>query len=147
MGRWTDEAMKARPLYQKGSQYLTDQEALSVKRIYPTWDECVKLGSIDTDGKTGYKFTYGDDLYSCVNANPTFQADWVPGINTAALYTRIDEMHKGTIDDPIPYGGNMALEEGKYYSQNGVTYYCFRDTVNPVYHALADLVGTYVEVA
>jgi hypothetical protein len=41
----------------------------------------------------------------------------------------------------------MALENGKYYSQDGVIYYCNRDTVNPVYSALKDLVGLYVEVA
>lgn len=41
----------------------------------------------------------------------------------------------------------MALENGKYYTQNGVVYLCNRDTVNPVYNALADLVGVYVEVA
>ena len=46
--------------------------------------------------------------------------------------------------DPIPYNGNMALEAGKYYSQSGAVYLCTRDTVNPVYSGLADLVGLYV---
>ena len=40
--------------------------------------------------------------------------------------------------------GNMELEAGKYYIQSGKTYLCNRDTGNPVYHALADLVGLYV---
>lgn len=44
----------------------------------------------------------------------------------------------------IPYSGNMTLEAGKYYSQSGKTYLCNRDTGNPVYNALADLVGIYV---
>ena len=39
----------------------------------------------------------------------------------------------------------MALEAGKYYSQSGAVYLCTRDTVNPVYSDLADLVGLYVE--
>ena len=51
----------------------------------------------------------------------------------------------GTLADPIPYSGNMALENGKHYIQNGVIYICIRDTVNPVYHALSELVGVYVE--
>lgn len=51
----------------------------------------------------------------------------------------------GTADDPIPYEGNMALENGKYYSQDGVVYRCTRDTGNPVFHALSELVGLYVE--
>ena len=50
-----------------------------------------------------------------------------------------------TLTDPIPYSGNMALESGKYYSQSGAVYLCTRDTVNPVYSDLADLVGLYVE--
>lgn len=37
-----------------------------------------------------------------------------------------------------------ALEAGKYYSQSGKTYLCNRDTGNPVYNALAELVGLYV---
>ncbi len=147
MGKWLDAAMKIRPLYQKGAQSLSDQEALSIKGIYPTWEECVELKQIDTNGETGYKFTYNGDLYSCVNANPTFQADWVPGIETAALYTRIDETHAGTYEDPIPYEGNMILEAGKYYSQDGVIYVCTRDSGIALTHALKDLVGHYVEVA
>lgn len=39
----------------------------------------------------------------------------------------------------------MALEAGRYYVQGDVIYRCIRDTINPVYHALADLVGNYVE--
>lgn len=31
------------------------------------------------------------------------------------------------------------------YSQDGVTYLCSRDTVNPVYNPLRELVGIYVE--
>ena len=57
-----------------------------------------------------------------------------------------DEEHDGTQYDPIPYEGNMALENGKYYTQGGVLYKCTRDTGNPVYNTLAELVGIYVEV-
>ena len=56
-------------------------------------------------------------------------------------------MPRPTQDDPIPYEGNMALENGKYYSRDGVVYRCTRDTGNPVFQALSDLVGLYVEVA
>ena len=147
MTNWLEKAKAVKPFYQKGAQHLTDQEALKVKGIYPTWEECVELGSIDTNGETGYKFTYQGDLYSCVNANPTFQADWIPGIDTASLYTRIDETHAGTYEDPIPYDGNMVLEEGKYYSQDGVIYICTRDSGVALTHALKDLIGHYVEIA
>ena len=40
----------------------------------------------------------------------------------------------------------MELEAGLYYTQDGVTYRCTTGTGQPVYHALAELVGIYVEV-
>lgn len=147
MGKWTDEARRVKPYYRKGAQTLSNQEALKVKGIYLTWEECVKLGQIDTNGETGYKFTYNGDLYSCVNPNPTFQADWIPGIPTASLYARIDETHAGTYEDPIPYEGNMVLEQGKHYSQDGVIYICTRDSGIALTHPLSVLVGQYVEIA
>lgn len=126
-------------------QRLPDAEALTVKPLYPVWEDLVKLGIVKTD-EEGYKFTYNGDLYKCRDANPQFQATWIPGIDTAALYTRIDETHAGTIDDPIPYDGNMELVSGLYYSQDGIVYRCTRDTGIPLYHPLKDLVGIYVEV-
>ena len=69
-----------------------------------------------------------------------------PGEGTESLYTEVSKGHAGTKEDP-PYNNNMELEEEKYYSQDGVTYLCTRDTGIPVYNPLADLVGIYVEVA
>lgn len=122
---------------------VDDNTALRMKEFYPTWEDCVANGAVEYD-KTGFKFSYGDKLFSCVNANPTFQADWVPGIYTASLYTEICETHAGTLEDPIPYDGNMALTSGLYYIQDYVIYLCDRDTVNPVYNPLSELVGIYV---
>ena len=145
MGKWLDEAKRIKPYVRKAVQSLPEQDALQVKTLYPTWEELVELGYVEAD--EGYKFLYGEDLYKCINANPTFQSDWVPGIDTASLYTRIDETHAGTFEDPIPYDGNMELFNGKYYSQSGIVYKCIRDTEAPVYHDLTELVGLYVEVA
>ena len=75
----------------------------------------------------------------------TSQEAWKPGTGTESLYARIDEQHDGSKYDPIPYSGNMALEAGKYYSQDGIVYHCTRDTGNQVYNALSELVGLYVE--
>lgn len=130
------EAMK--PAVSMAVQRLPDVEALTVKPLYPVWEDLVKLGTVKTD-EVGYKFTYNGDLYKCRNANPQFQATWIPGIDTAALYTRIDETHAGTIDDPIPYDGNMELEKGKYYSQDGVVYECIESTGIPVYDPLSSM--------
>lgn len=147
MGKWHEESKRIKPYLMKGAQTLPDTEALEVKGIYLTWDKLVELGSVDTNGEPGYKFTYNGDLYSCVNGDPTFQADWIPGNGTESLYTRIDETHAGTYADPIPYEGNMELFYGLYYVQNGVIYLCIRNSGQPLYHDLAALVGLYVEVA
>lgn len=122
---------------------VDDTTALRMVGYYPTWDELIGK----TVDKAGFRFTYGGKLYKTIPANHTFQKDWVPGVGTESIYTRIDEAHDGTKYDPIPYDGNMELESGKYYLQNHVIYRCTRDTINPVYNALADLVGIYVEVS
>ena len=91
------------------------------------------------------KVRYGNKLYYAI-VDHTSQADWTPDI-TASLYTAIPNPNEsGTADNPIEYSGNMALEQGKYYIQDNVIYYCIRDTVNPVFNPLSELVGLYVEV-
>lgn len=136
-------ARQTRPFIEKAAQSLSDADGLKAKALYPRWEKLVQMGSVTAE--SGYRFTHIGDLYKCVNANPTFQSNWIPGVGTEALYTRIDEKHAGTLDDPIPYSGNMALVSGKYYSQDGVVYLCIRDTGSPVYHPLRELVGLYVE--
>lgn len=121
---------------------VDDVTALRMVEFYPEWSALIGK----TVDKAEYKFQHNGKLYKTIPANHTFQADWVPGVGTESLYTRIDETHDGTQYDPIPYDGNMALESGKHYTKSGMTYLCSRDTVNPVYNALSELVGIYVEV-
>ena len=117
---------------------VDDATALRMIAFYPEWES-------GTAYAAGDRLVYNGDLYKVLQAH-TSQETWLPGTGTESLYTRIDEQHDGTKYDPIPYSGNMALENGKYYTQDGVLYKCTRDTGNPVYHALSALVGTYVEV-
>lgn len=117
---------------------VDDQTAVRMTAFYPEWS----TGQAYT---VGYKVQRNGNLWRCIQAH-TSQDSWVPSTDTASLWERIDETHDGTQYDPIPYEGNMALTAGLYYIQGGVTYLCTRDTVNPVYNALADLVGLYVEV-
>ncbi len=124
------------------AQSLTDEQAIIVKAIYPQWRDV-----IGQTVKQGYKFLYGDVLYKTIQDNLLIQEQYIPGESTESLYAVIDETHAGTLEDPIPYAGNMALESGKYYSQGGATYLCTRDTEIPVHQDLADLVGIYVTVA
>lgn len=116
---------------------VDDATALRMVAYYPDW-------TAGTAYAAGDRLVYNGDLYKVLQAH-TAQETWLPGAGTESLYTRIDEQHDGSKYDPIPYSGNMALEAGKYYNQSGKTYLCNRDTGNPVYNALADLVGLYVE--
>lgn len=117
---------------------LDDETALGVKALFPVWE-------IGKAYKTGERVLCSAILYKIMQDH-TSQADWIPGIGTESLYKRIDETHSGTVDDPIPYDGNMELAEGSYYSQNSVVYLCTRSTGTAVYNALDELVGIYVEV-
>lgn len=120
-----------------------DAHALEVAPLHPEWDKLAMAGATVS---AGYRFRHGSKLYKVIPPNHTFDPAWKPGNGTESLYTRIDDTHTGSADDPIPYEGNMELVLGLHYAQGGVVYRCTRDTGAPVYHALADLVGQYVEV-
>ena len=117
---------------------VDDNTALRMKAYYPAFDDIV-----GQEVKQGFKFRHGDYLWATVKAME-IQKHYPPGEGIESLYTKVNETHSGTIDDAIPYDGNMALEQGKHYTQNDIIYLCNRDTVNPVYHNLSELVGLYV---
>lgn len=126
---------------------LTAEQALEVKEMFPMWDEFV-----DKTITAGTRFQYDGKLWEVLQDH-TVLSHYQPSINTAALYKEVvletneEGEVNGTIENPIPYEGNMVLESGKYYSQDGVVYLCNRDTINHVYHNLSELVGLYVEIA
>lgn len=117
---------------------VDDNMALCMLAFYPEW-------TAGTAYTVGYKVRRGGKLWRVVQAH-TAQVGWEPE-NAASLWEQINETHAGTMDDPIPYSGNMALTSGLHYIQDWVIYLCTRDTGNPVYHALDELVGLYVEKA
>lgn len=120
---------------------LTDNESLSVKELYPSWDS--KIGK---NVEVGYKLLYNDNLWR-VRQNHMVQEIYPPSISTAALYEVINYQHEGTIDDPIPYVPPMEIFNGKYYIQNDIKYLCNRDSGNALSHDLSALIGLYVELA
>ena len=119
---------------------VDDNTALRMKDFYPAFESV-----IGQTVRQGFKFTHGGKLWKTEQPEMTIQEHYAPGMGTESLYSEICESHSGTLEDPIPYSGNMALESGKYYSQDGKVYRCTRDTGNPVYNALSELVGLYVE--
>ena len=122
---------------QVNTMKVDDNTALRMAEFYPAW--CA-----EEEYTVGFAVTCGGRLWRCLQAH-TAQPGWEPE-NAASLWEQVCRNYAGTEDDPIPYNGNMRLENGKYYIQNDVIYLCSRDTVNPVYHALVDLVGQYVQI-
>lgn len=115
-----------------------DATAYRMKEFYPEWEAGHAYAA-------GVYLVYGGEFYRVLQAH-TSQEAWLPGVGTESIYVRIDEVHDGTKYDPVPYGGNMALEDGRYYAQDGVVYRCTRGTGNAVFQPLAELAGIYVEV-
>lgn len=116
---------------------VDDNTALRMREFYPEWEENIAYDA-------GFKVRSNGKLWRAIQVH-TAVAGWEPE-NAASLWEQINESHTGTADDPIPYDGNMALVSGLYYHQNYEMYLCIRDTVNPVYATLDNLVGLYVEV-
>ena len=130
------EALKYRNRIEEAVQALSDGNGLEVTSLYPLW-------AAGQEYTAGYKVQRGGKLCRCIQSH-TSQEGWEPE-TAASLWEYINEVYAGDQYDPIPYEGNMALEEGKYYTQGGVVYLCTRDTGNPVYNPLSELVGLYVE--
>ena len=123
---------------------LTDEQALEVKDLYPTWE-----GLIGQEIAEGFRLTYGGVLYKALQRH-TVQEQWKPGIDTASLYAVVSasasEEHAGTKEDPIPYVQNMVLEKDKYYTQDGVLYLCIQGTITGYPNDLKDLVSLVQKV-
>lgn len=116
---------------------VDDNTALRMIGFYPEWATNVSYA-------IGFKVRYNGKLYRVLQAH-TSLVGWEPEA-ALSLWEEINETHSGSLEDPIPYSGNMALESGKYYIQDLVIYLCNRNTEIPVYQPLKDLVGLYVEV-
>ena len=123
----------------QAKQVTDDQEALELQILYKSWDQ-----QIGKQLNAGEYVQHEGKQYRVLQAH-TAQSTWAPGNGTESLFVVIDKEHTGTLDDPIPYDGNMELFNGKYYIQNEVVYLCTRDRGAPLYHDLSSLVGTYVE--
>ena len=119
---------------------LTDNEALSVKQLYPRWED-----KVNTTIEAGYITLYKDNLWRARQTHTAMEI-YPPSLETASLYEVIVKDHDGTMEDPIPYTPPMEIFEGKYYTQYDVLYKCTRDSGTALSHDLYALKGIYVEI-
>ena len=129
-------AQQLRRMIEGLAELLGDNESLEGVELFRAWEP-------GSEYAQGVRVRYGDRLWRCRQAH-TAIIGWEPP-NAASLWEQVCESHTGAEDDPIPYEVGMALAVGLYYEEDGVIYRCIRDTGNPVYHRLAELVGLYVE--
>lgn len=119
---------------------LSDNEALSVKEMYPRWES--KIGFTI---EVGYVTLYNGGLWRARQTHTALEA-YPPSVATASLYEVVVYHHEGTESDPIPYTPPMEIFEGKYYVQDGVKYLCTRNSGTALSHNLSDLVGIYCDI-
>ncbi|MDC6270657.1 hypothetical protein PP722_23785 [Lysinibacillus sphaericus] len=126
---------------------LPDAQAATIPYCYPTWKSFVgkPLTKLNEQGKEN-RIEYGGELWKVRNDIPVVLENQAPGIETAALYERIDIEHAGTLEDPIPYDQTMTVYKGKYYIENEKIYKCIRDSEQPLYATCESLVGNYFEL-
>ena len=119
---------------------ISNNEALDYAVIvYPFADY---IGKELAQGKI---VSYDDKLWRVRQAH-TAQEDWMPSLDTASLWEVIEVEHSGEITDPIPYAPPMEIFNGKYYTEDNLTYLCTRDSGIALSHPLSALVGVYVEI-
>jgi hypothetical protein len=119
---------------------LTDNQALSVKELYPRWED-----KVNSTIEMGYITLYNDKLWRARQTHTALEV-YPPSLDTASLYEVIVKDHEGTMEDPIPYTPPMEIFEGKYYTQFDVLYKCTRNSGTALTHDLFDLRGMYVEL-
>lgn len=132
MGKRHEAALRKKPILQKGAQSLSDAEALNVKGVYFEWKDLIDENHEYHKAKQGFKFSHNGQLYKTAQPEYTFVKQYVPGeVGTESLFTKIDESHAGTLEDPIPAQRNMEYTYFLYYldPEDGLTYLCqFGDT-------------------
>ena len=117
----------ARMVAQKSTDY-SDQEALSVQPLLPTWPD-----GVNTEGNytLGQYINHKGQLYRIEQAAVRpIESQPPDGVGMLAVYRPVDNTHAGTKEDPIPWVYGMDCFEGKYYSYEETVYYC-KDDMKP----------------
>ena len=146
-------AKQFRTLVEKAAQALDDADVLQMPSLLPKWEDLVEVAYTVEEKQIPFKFQYDGLPWKCIKAGQNFQAQWIPGLDTASIFTRIAQASEsGTIDNPITAARGMEYEYGKYYldPEDGKTYLCQRQggsgtvTLNYLPHEL--VLQYFVEV-
>lgn len=95
---------------------LSNNDTIKFKDYLPDWNDYINK-SLPKD----FKFRYNNQPYKTLQYINIVLENQTPDI-VYSLYAIINEEHEGTLEDPIPYQQQMAIEKGKYYIQYDVVY-------------------------
>ena len=131
------------------AQSLQDEQAITVKAIYPAYDPNGVQYPVD------YKVLQDDVLYKCLQEHIS-QENWAPGIAPSIWVAVETGEHAGTQEDPIPVPdtvttAGMEYEKGKYYSEGESVYLMDRQGMDEgdkvtLYFPPSELIGQYFSV-
>lgn len=110
-----EKARALRPMIEKASVGLSDEDALEAVELFPAW-------AAGKDYSADERIRYGDKLYRVVQAH-TSQADWTPD-TTLALFTEV-ALPGEILVWKQPTGAQDAYNKGdrvRYPDENGVVY-------------------------
>ena len=99
------EVIEYRQHIEAAIQSLDGNIAVRMMGFHPVWKP-------DMEYMAGYKVQYNNKLWRAIQTH-TSQEGWEPSTATASIWEEICESHSGTLEDPIPYNGNMALRSSK----------------------------------
>lgn len=102
--------------YSINSLDLSNNDTIKYKDYLPDWNDYINK-SLPKD----FKFRYNNQPYKTLQYINIVLENQTPDI-VYSLYAIINEEHEGTLEDPIPYQQQMAIEKGKYYIQYDVVY-------------------------
>lgn len=147
------EAKLFRQKIEKGSQILTDEELIETPYILPLWEQLVEKSYEVKEEELPFKFQYNNLPYKAIKSGQVFQAQWVPGLETASIFVRIQlNTEDGTQDNPITASRGMEYEYGKYYldPEDNKIYLCKRGNeigTIVLYYLPHELLSQYFELA
>lgn len=113
------------------------EQAYEVSSLYPYFPDIPE----GTRLKEKTKVLHSDGILYEVKEGQTHakQSNWAPDVSPS-LFTPIPrESEAGTKDNPIEWTMGMISEEGKYYTDGGVTYLCIESSGIGLYGSPKDL--------
>lgn len=119
---------------------ISNEEALDYMVIVYPWNQFIGV-----ELPQGKIVSHEGKLWR-VRQTHTAIETYEPSMATASLFEVIEKEHSGEADDPIPYSAPMEIFAGKYYTEDGATFLCTRDSGTVLSHKLKELIGIYVGI-